>query len=242
MIMRVTGPYPLMLIAAGLLMVCIADQPRDSSSRCVRPGAFCRRTRDDAPSGQHRRLELLLRDRYLLLIALLVLLLNIVNNSGEFLLGRFVTGRSDSRGRLRYRPPGKDHRGVLRTLRGLVQQRWRWGCRCSPCPASSGTREFAARCSSFPPWPWEVIRCCCVLPVLPVIRWLKILENGADYSIQNTTVQALFLPTSREAKYKAKAAIDTFFKRAGDVLEAGVVKVGSVRAWGSRVLRSSIWC
>jgi AAA family ATP:ADP antiporter len=65
------------------------------------------------------------------------------------------------------------------------------------------------------------------LPVLPVIRWLKILENGADYSVQNTTMHALFLPTSREAKYKAKAAIDTFFKRAGDVLEAGVVKAGS---------------
>jgi AAA family ATP:ADP antiporter len=70
------------------------------------------------------------------------------------------------------------------------------------------------------------------LPVLPVIRWLKILENGADYSVQNTTVHALFLPTSREAKYKAKAAIDTFFKRAGDVLEAGVVKVGSAFALG----------
>jgi AAA family ATP:ADP antiporter len=33
----------------------------------------------------------------------------------------------------------------------------------------------------------------------------------------------LFLPTSREAKYKAKSAIDTFFVRAGDVLSAGVV-------------------
>ena len=39
--------------------------------------------------------------------------------------------------------------------------------------------------------------------------------------------QALFLPTSREAKYKAKAAIDTFFMRSGDVLSAGVVKLGS---------------
>jgi AAA family ATP:ADP antiporter len=33
----------------------------------------------------------------------------------------------------------------------------------------------------------------------------------------------LFLPCSREAKYKAKAAIDTFFQRAGDVLSSGVV-------------------
>jgi len=33
----------------------------------------------------------------------------------------------------------------------------------------------------------------------------------------------LFLPTSREAKYKAKAAIDTFFTRFGDVMQAVVV-------------------
>jgi AAA family ATP:ADP antiporter len=38
--------------------------------------------------------------------------------------------------------------------------------------------------------------------------------------------QALFLPTSRAAKYKAKAAIDTFFVRAGDTLSAVLVGVG----------------
>jgi AAA family ATP:ADP antiporter len=35
-----------------------------------------------------------------------------------------------------------------------------------------------------------------------------------------------FLPTSREAKYKAKQAIDSFFWRSGDLLQAGVVFVG----------------
>ncbi len=75
------------------------------------------------------------------------------------------------------------------------------------------------------------------LPLLPVIRWVKIMENGADYSIQNTTMHALFLPTSREAKYKAKAAIDMFFKRAGDVLEAGIVKAGSAFFAGDQGVR-----
>jgi AAA family ATP:ADP antiporter len=37
----------------------------------------------------------------------------------------------------------------------------------------------------------------------------------------------LFLPTTREQKYKAKQAIDTFFVRAGDVLSAGLVLVGT---------------
>jgi AAA family ATP:ADP antiporter len=37
----------------------------------------------------------------------------------------------------------------------------------------------------------------------------------------------MWLPTSRDEKYKAKQAIDTFFVRAGDVIAAGVVLVGT---------------
>jgi hypothetical protein len=43
---------------------------------------------------------------------------------------------------------------------------------------------------------------------------------------QNTAQHALFLPTSREAKYKAQAATETFFWRAGDVTQAGLVYLG----------------
>ena len=39
--------------------------------------------------------------------------------------------------------------------------------------------------------------------------------------------QILYLPTARADKYKAKQAIDTFFVRAGDVLSAGTILVGS---------------
>src|SRR6185295_4869383 len=66
-----------------------------------------------------------------------------------------------------------------------------------------------------------------VAPVLGLVRVLKILDNSNDYSIQNTARQALFLPVSREAKYKAKAAIDSFFWRFGDVLQAGIVYAGT---------------
>jgi AAA family ATP:ADP antiporter len=61
---------------------------------------------------------------------------------------------------------------------------------------------------------------------LGVLRVAKTAENSTDYSLQNTVKQALFLPTSREAKYKAKAAIDTFFVRFGDTASALVVAVG----------------
>jgi AAA family ATP:ADP antiporter len=62
--------------------------------------------------------------------------------------------------------------------------------------------------------------------VLALVQGVKAAENGTDYSLQNTTKAALFLVTEREEKYKAKAAIDTFFVRGGDTLSALAVFVG----------------
>jgi len=62
---------------------------------------------------------------------------------------------------------------------------------------------------------------------LAVIRWAKTAENATDYSVMNTARQMLWLSTSREEKYKAKQAIDTFFHRGGDMLAAGVVWAGA---------------
>ena len=60
-----------------------------------------------------------------------------------------------------------------------------------------------------------------------VVRWIKTAENATDYSIMNTARQLLWLPTTRDEKYKAKQAIDTFFVRGGDVLSAAAVYVGT---------------
>jgi AAA family ATP:ADP antiporter len=65
-----------------------------------------------------------------------------------------------------------------------------------------------------------------IAPVLMVVGLAKAGENSTDYSLQNTIRHALFLPTSREAKYKAKAAVDSFFVRLGDVAAGGAVFLG----------------
>ncbi len=65
------------------------------------------------------------------------------------------------------------------------------------------------------------------IPIMTIIRWAKTAENSTDYSLQNTVRHALFLPTTREEKYKAKQATDTLFVRAGDVLSAVLVYVGT---------------
>ena len=75
--------------------------------------------------------------------------------------------------------------------------------------------------------------------VFVLVRWVKALENGTDYSLQNTTKAALFLVTKREEKYKAKAAIDTFFVRGGDTLSALAVFVGT-RLLGLKIERYAL--
>src|SRR5205814_6737550 len=65
------------------------------------------------------------------------------------------------------------------------------------------------------------------LPLLAVVAAVKVAENSADYSLQNTVKQTLFLPTSRDAKYKAKSAIDTLSVRLGDLASTGLIFVGA---------------
>src|SRR5207247_9871293 len=83
---------------------------------------------------------------------------------------------------------------------------------------------------------------------LAVLRWAKICENATDYSIMNTARQMLWLPTSRDEKYKAKQAADTFVVRSGDLLSRVAVFLGTTFfAAGARrfalmhLLRSALW-
>jgi ATP:ADP antiporter, AAA family len=62
---------------------------------------------------------------------------------------------------------------------------------------------------------------------MAVVRAAKTAENSTDYSVMNTAKQLLWLPTSREEKYKAKQAVDSFFVRLGDLAAAFVVFAGT---------------
>lgn len=70
---------------------------------------------------------------------------------------------------------------------------------------------------------------------LSVLRPGKVAENAADYSINNTVRNMLWLPTTTEMKYQAKQAVDTFFIRMGDVASAGLVFLGgAILRWPVR--------
>jgi hypothetical protein len=71
-------------------------------------------------------------------------------------------------------------------------------------------------------------------PGLGIAQVTKIAENSIDYTLQKTALQGLFLRVGRAAKYKAKTAIDTFFYRAGDLLQALLVIAGTNLAFTIR--------
>jgi AAA family ATP:ADP antiporter len=78
-----------------------------------------------------------------------------------------------------------------------------------------------------------------------LFRALKIAENATDYSIQNTGKALLWLPTSRDEKYKAKQVVDAYFMRFGDVLSAVLVFLAaSVLSLDGRVLAiaNTVFC
>jgi AAA family ATP:ADP antiporter len=225
----------LLVIAAGGLLVCAglnvlaarhrdADAPDGSSRRADRPLA---------PGGAFR---LIAQDRYLRLIALLVVLVNVVNTTGEYLLGRLVA--ADAAHAIATGAAGGLTKGQL--IGVFYGDFFGWVNLVSVCiQLFAVSRVFRYIGVSGALFVLPTIASCsygvlALGPVLGVVRIGKVLENATDYSLQNTARHALFLRTSREAKFKAKQAIDALCWRLGDVLQAGVVFVGTRLAFGVR--------
>ena len=160
---------------------------------------------------------LVFKSPYIRLIALLLVVLNLVNSNGEYLVRRFVTeaaaGAVDRAAFIgsfygEYQFWVAIGAMVLQVLvvSRIVKYVGIAGVVLIPAAISLGTYGLAAVGAGF-----------------VVFRWAKTAENASDYSIMNTAKQMLWLPTSRAEKYKAKQAVDTFFVRVGDVLSAGGV-------------------
>jgi AAA family ATP:ADP antiporter len=163
-----------------------------------------------------------------MLIAALVVLLNVVNTSGEYLFGRYVVeqanalhGTGPEFARARETFIGETYSRLFSTvnLLGFLLQMF----------VVSRLFKFLGVGKSLFIHPIVALTGYLLMlraPSLQLMSVLKIADNSIDYSLGNTTKQALWLPTSREAKYKAKQAVDSFFMRMGDVVQAGVVFVG----------------
>ena len=92
-LIRITGPYGLMS-AGALILTCCAVLTWWTDRVHVRHPATARETGAGEAAEQRGWTQLIFRDHYLMLIAALVVLLNVVNTSGEFLLGKLVVGEA----------------------------------------------------------------------------------------------------------------------------------------------------
>jgi AAA family ATP:ADP antiporter len=215
------------ILAASLLLTNLVDR-RERSKRAVQASAAIAGTEDE-PLKKGNAFAMVLGNRYLLLIALLMLVLNWVNTTGEYILGRTVlsaaqeavaTGTAGALSEEEYIGGFYAEFFTVVNLAGLLLQLF----------VVSRVLKYLGVGVAVTILPLIALGGYLVAafyPVLGIIRWAKTAENATDYSLQNTVRQVLFLPTTREQKYKAKQAIDTFFVRAGDVLSAVLVFAGT---------------
>jgi AAA family ATP:ADP antiporter len=222
------GPYNLMLISAFALCVC-ALASRLAAYVITKRQGESEKQKNTEPLGREGGFQLILSDPYLRLIAILTILLNVVIGAGDFIFGKLLVAHANE---------------VVGTAANVLQARkayigafyanyYGWinlfSFLIQAFLVSRIFKRIGIRASLFvlPALSLATFLSILAYPVLGVVRVLKIGENSANYSLQNTVRQALLLPTSREAKYKANAAIDTFCVRLGDVLQAAVIFVGS---------------
>jgi AAA family ATP:ADP antiporter len=188
------------------------------------------KTAADAPiKGTSGAFGLVLRIRYLLAIGIMILLLNLVNTTGGYILDRVVENTADAAvaegaaGGLTVEDFIGDFYArfqLVVNIAGLLVQLFlvsrivkyigvRFAIMILPLIALGGYALIA------------------FYPVLSYIRWAKTAENSTDYSLNNTVRNMLFLPATREQKYKAKQTIDSFFWRVGDTFSAALVFIGT---------------
>lgn len=177
--------------------------------------------------------RLVLISKFLLLAALVTLLTNWVNTNGENLLFRVIQetlaveaqgqGIADERTMLEFIRDGTTAfygnfyfwvNMVALLLQAFVASRLlKYG-------------GFAAILLILPVIALTSYTVMALLPVLAVVKMMKIAENATDYSLNNTSRHVLWLPVSSAMKFRGKPAIDTLYVRLGDGLAAITVLVG----------------
>lgn len=224
-------PYTLMLIGAAVLVIAFSTTLMANTIETSKGDHEIHKAAQE-PLGPEGGFELIARDRYLLWIAVLIVLLNVVNTTGGYILNRLIVGEAAARFGSDASAVAESRQFITAFSGSIIAAVNLVGLLLQLFVTARVIRWIGIRGALFilPVIALVNYSLIAVLPILAVVRVGKILENSTDYSIQNTLRQALFLPTSREAKYKAKAAIDTFFTRSGDVVSAGVVALGQVTA------------
>jgi AAA family ATP:ADP antiporter len=220
------------ILATSLLLFNVIDlRERAGGGRArgseVDPGAALREP--DVVIGDGAAFGLLMRNRYLLLIALITFFLNWVNSAGEYILSAVVKHDADlavATGSITLSEQGRyigtffaDYFHIV-NIAGMLLQLFvvSRAIKYLGVPVALCILPLVALAS---------YTVAALIPSLVIMRWVKTAENSVDYSLMNTVRQLLFLPTRRNEKFKAKQLIDCLVVRVGDVLSAATVYIGT---------------
>jgi AAA family ATP:ADP antiporter len=224
------GPYVLMGVAVMILLACVA------LIVWVERRAVIQARHDhviDEPLAEQSPWHMLAHDKYLLVIAGMVVFLNWVNSSGEYLLDRtLVIAAKDAAA----------HGGSSQVFIGAFKADYYvWyntlGVVLELFAVSRILKVIGVRRALWfmPVFAFFAYGCAVFLPVLAVMRIVKIGENSLQYSLQDTTRHALFLVATRPEKFVGKTAIDTIAVRIGAIMSTLMVFAGAWLGWSTSV-------
>jgi ATP:ADP antiporter, AAA family len=248
------GVDAMLLVSAALLVLCAAlfvlserlslRVPSAPEPHAARPAV----PETAEPGGAF---QLVLRHRYIALIAVFTLVFNFANSNGEYILGKLVKAEAAQAvasgliGAAEVRAfVGKAYADFYFTVNvvGVLFQAF----------LVSRIIRYVGMTGALLVLPILTLGSSVAVlaaPLLAVFRVGKTLENATDYSLNNTVRQMLWLPTTAALKYKAKQAVDTFFVRLGDVSSALLVYLGAgLLGWSVSAFAavnaglSLLWC
>jgi AAA family ATP:ADP antiporter len=212
------GPAALMAAAAAGLVGC-AGAFAWVSGRATAGGKHA--SSPDEPVKYGRMADLLLRNRYLLLIAALTLLLNWVRSNGDYILDRtLLTAAADAK--------LEGHAATV-FITGFKASYFQWVSAAGLVLQLFVVSRVIERAGIgvallvLPAVVFGESGIYLIAPILGIITVAKVGESALEYSLQNTARQALFLDATRAEKYIGKTAIDTVVVRTGDALTALVI-------------------
>ncbi len=203
------------------------DTPRGERVRPSTPAA------PPEEGGGHGALGFVFRHRYLLAAALVALFTNWVNTNGENLLFRVVQEALEKERVARGITDAAATINFVRTETAAFYGNYYFWVNVTALVLQALVASrllayggFGALFMLLPSIALISYSTMALLPILAVVRIMKVAENSVDYSINNTARQVLWLPTTAEMKYKAKPVVDSLFVRLGDGLAALTVLLG----------------
>jgi AAA family ATP:ADP antiporter len=219
--------FGLILCAAGTLLLSSLPAKRATLSVPQDSRGQDASTDEVQESSVFAGFKMVFSRRYLMLLGAFVIMLNLVNTTGEFLLASILETLYEEgmaageiavdKGTYIGRFYGSFYFAV--NLCGVLIQFF----------VVSRLIRFAGFSLAFALTPLVVFlgyASFALLPLMGMFRYFKVMDNSMDYSLQNTVRQMLWLPLSRQEKYEARAVIDPFGQRLGDLLQAGLIFVG----------------